>query len=137
MDPAAAMAEINWLIVLLAAVVPFVLGALWYGPLFGKMWMAASGMTEEKAAQGNMGKIFGVAFVLQILQSAVFAMFIGPDAGLSFGLMAGLMAGVAWVATAIGVVYLFEQRSFAHWFTNAGYAIVSFTVMGAILGAWA
>jgi hypothetical protein len=34
------IADINWLAVLVAAVVTFVLGGLWYGPLFG---MANSG----------------------------------------------------------------------------------------------
>jgi hypothetical protein len=40
------------------------------------------------------------------------------------------------VATAFGVVYLFEQRSFALWGIDAGYQILAFTLMGAILGAW-
>jgi len=44
--------------------------------------------------------------------------------------------GAGWVATAIGILYLFEMRSLKHFLINAGYMIVAFTVMGIIIGAW-
>ena len=51
--------EFNFLAILVAAVVPMVLGFLWYNPaLFGNAWMRESGMTEEKMKSGNMGVIF-------------------------------------------------------------------------------
>jgi len=60
--------EFNYLAILVAAVVPMVLGFLWYNPkLFGIAWMRESGMTEEKMKSGNMGIIFGVSFLLSIL----------------------------------------------------------------------
>ena len=136
MDTGSAIATINWLAVVVAAVSTFALGALWYGPIVGKAWLAASTMTEEKASSGNMPRTFGLAFLLQLLTAFALAMFIGPDAGLSFGVFAGFMAGTLFVGTAIGVVYLFEQRSFALWGIDAGYQILAFTLMGAILGAW-
>ena len=52
--------NINIWAVLVATLSTFLVGWLWYGPLFGKAWMSASGMTEEKVQQGNMGKIFGL-----------------------------------------------------------------------------
>lgn len=127
---------INWLAVVLAAVSSFIIGGIWYGPLFGKVWMRSSGMTEELAKKANMGMIFGLSFVLQLVAAAVLAMFIGPDATFSFALFAAGAVGIFWVAPAFGVVYLFEHRPFAHWVVNAGYHIVAFLVMGAILGLW-
>jgi Protein of unknown function (DUF1761) len=38
--------DINWLAVLVAAVVTFVLGGIWYGPMFGKVWRAAEGRPD-------------------------------------------------------------------------------------------
>ena len=76
---------INWIAVLVVAVSTFVLGGLWYGPLFGKVWMSASGMTEERAAQGNMPKIFGISFLLQLLAAAVLAAFLGTEEVMPFG----------------------------------------------------
>jgi hypothetical protein len=64
------------------------------------------------------------------------AMFIGPTANLQDGLFAGFMAGFTYVAAAFGITYLFEFRSLKLWAINAGYQIVVFSVMGAILGVW-
>jgi len=62
--------EFNYLAILVAAVVPMVIGFLWYNPkLFGNVWMREAGMTEEKMKSVNMGVIFGVSFVLAILLS--------------------------------------------------------------------
>jgi hypothetical protein len=130
------MPEVNWLAVLVATVATFVLGGLWYGPLFGKLWMRASGMTDEELKRGNPGKIFGVSFVLQLIAAFVLAMFIGPEATPAFATMAGLSVGLCWVGMGFGVVYLFEHRPFSHWAVNAGYQTAAFTIMGAILGLW-
>lgn len=136
METGAVVANVDVWAVLLAAISTFVLGGLWYGPLFGKAWMRASGMTEEKSRAANTGLVFGVSFGLQLVSALVLSMLIGPEADVIFGLMAGGAVGVAWVAPALGVVYLFEQRSLVHWAINAGYHVISFLIMGAILGAW-
>jgi hypothetical protein len=129
------MGAIDWIAVVVAAVATFLLGGLWYGPLFGKRWMAASGVEEADTA-GGTGRIFGLSFVAQLLAAAVLAMFIGPEATVGFAVAAGAAVGVFWVATAFGVVYLFERRPLAHWAVNAGYHVVSYTAMGLILGLW-
>jgi len=54
----------NFYAVLVAALSSFVVGFIWYNPkVFGTIWMKESGMTEEKAKNGNMAKIFGLTFV--------------------------------------------------------------------------
>lgn len=122
--------------VVVAAVSSFVVGGLWYGPLFGKAWMRAADITQEKAGEANMGRVMGLSFVLQLIAAGVLLMFIGPDAGPGFAIAAAAAVGACWVAPALGVVYLFEQRSFAHWTVNAGYQVVAFTLMGVVLGFW-
>ena len=129
----AALASLDWIAILIAAVSTFVLGALWYGPLLGKPWMGYTGITEEKAREANMPMIFGGAFVLQLLAAIALAMFIGPDADLAFG---AFMAGFFFVATALGVVYLFERKPMGLWAIDAGYQVVGFTLMGLIIGAF-
>lgn len=137
MDMSAAIAAINYWAVLVAAVASFIVGGLWYSPIaLHRAWMHAAGVTEAQLQSGNTGLIFGVAFVLQLLAAFVLAMFLGPTADLAFGTTAGLMVGVAWVATAFGVVYLFERRPLGLFWINAGYQIVVYTMMGAILGSW-
>ena len=52
------------------------------------------------------------------------------------GLFAGAATGIGWVAMSLGVIYLFEQRSLKLWLIDSGYQVVSYTLMGGILGAW-
>jgi hypothetical protein len=131
------LAQINWLAVVVAAVVTFVIGAAWYSKgVFGAVWMTASGMTDEKAASANMGRVFGGALLFELLSATVLAMVLGPDSTLRFGALTGLLVGAGFGAANLGVVYLFEHRPMAHFLVNAGYVLVSFTVMGAIIGVW-
>ena len=127
--------EINVWAWLLATASCFMVGGIWYGPVFGKLWMKLVGISEAEVQSANMAKIYGTTFGLQAIAAAMLAYVIGPDAGLLLGLHWGLIAGV-WVALAFGVGYLFEQRSFALWAVNAGYNLVSFAIMGIILGVW-
>ena len=137
MDMQNAFLDLNWLAVTVAAVSAFALGGLWYSPLlFAKRWMKESGVTEESAKEANMVKLFGLAFVLSFIASFFLAMFIGADAGAVWGALAGFMAGLGWVFTFIGISYLFEGKTLAHFLINSLYSLVSLTIMGFIIGIW-
>lgn len=60
--------EINWLAVLVAALVPTLIGFVWYHPkVMGTVWMKAADMTEEKMKGANMGLIFGLSFFFSLM----------------------------------------------------------------------
>jgi hypothetical protein len=128
--------DINWLAVAVAVVSTFVIGFLWYGPLFQKPWMQATGMTKEKGAQANMLLTFGGTALLNLVVAVGIALLLGPQAGWHAGLHTGFFAALFFVATSLGVIYLFEQQSLKLWLINAGYQLVIFAVMGVIIGAW-
>jgi hypothetical protein len=136
MEVSSAASSLNWLAVIVAAVAGFIIGGLWYGPLFGQAWMSASGVTKESARSRNMAFTFGLTYVLNVVAALSLAMFIGPKADWSFGLIAGVLTGTTFVSTALGVIYLFERRSLKLWLINGGFQTVNFGAMGAILGAW-
>ena len=132
------MPEVNYIAVAAAAVSAFLLGGLWYSPiLFAKKWMAYTGneCAEGEKPKGNMAVIFGGAFVLNLIAAAVLAMFIGPMP-LRFATLAGLAVGLCWVATSFGVNDLFERRPLGLWLINAGYVVLQYTIMGAVIGAF-
>ena len=128
--------SVHWLSVLVAALSGFVIGGLWYGPLFQKPWMRLTGMSKEKGAQGSMPLTFGGAYVLNLFGAFAIAMLLGEQHGVLLGLHAGAFAALFFIATALGVIHLFEQRPFKLWLINAGYQVVNFAAMGAIVGAW-
>src|SRR6185503_21280424 len=90
--------HINWLAVAVAAIASFVLGGIWYSPLlFGRAWMRLTGLSEAQLAAGNPAIIYGVSFVLSLMASAVFALFLGPAPAIGLALGAGASAGFCWV----------------------------------------
>lgn len=97
--------------------------------------MAANHFSKEDLKSRKMPLVFGLSFLLSFLMSLNLAMFIGKE-DMVFGTIAGFMAGFGWVALAIGVISLFENRPLKYVLINGGYMVVAFTIMGAILGAW-
>jgi len=66
----------NILIYLLSALVPLVVGAIWYNPkVFGKAWLKSSGLTEEYARGANVPVIMGLLFLFSILVSLALAQY--------------------------------------------------------------
>jgi hypothetical protein len=137
MDMQNAFQNLNWLAIIVAAISAFVLGSLWYSPImFAKRWMKETGITEESTKNTNMVKLFSLAFILSLVASFFLAMFIGADAGAAVGTLSGFMAGMGWVFTFIGISYLFEARTLAHFLINSLYSVASLTIMGFIIGIW-
>ncbi len=130
--------EINFLAVVAAAVSAFVVGGLWYSPLlFGAAWMRANHFTEDQVAGFSKARMFGWSFPLFLIMAANLAIFLAdPKTDWIWGMTAGALAGVGWVAPAIAVVGLFENKSWLYITINAGYNMVTLTLMGLILGAW-
>lgn len=129
-----AFASLNWLAILLASVSTFMIGGVWYSPLmFSKKWMMEAKITEEDLKQGQ-AKVFGLSFIFSFVAAFVLAMFLGPEADVVFGITAGFMVGFAWVLLSMGTTYLFERRSFTLLAINGGYHVVSFMIMGMIIG---
>jgi hypothetical protein len=150
--------------VLVSTLVTLLVGFVWYNPkVFGTIWMNETGMTEEKAKQSNMLKVFGLtlifsfmlAFILPTIvnhQMGALGLFNGDfkdpgyvelmkthgDVFRSFkhGALHGFFAGlfIAFPISAINA--LFEQKSWKYILVTAGYWIVSMTIMGAIICGW-
>jgi Protein of unknown function (DUF1761) len=63
---------LNWTVVLLSSLIPLVVGFIYYNKnVFGKTWMAATGMTEEKAKSANMVKIFGLSILYNVMLAII------------------------------------------------------------------
>jgi len=67
----------NMLIVAAAALVPLVIGFIYYNPnVLGNAWMKLSGMTEEKMKEGNMAVIYGSAYVMSFIAAFMLYMLV-------------------------------------------------------------
>lgn len=131
------MESLNYLAIVAAALSTFVIGGLWYSPLlFQRAWMKANRLTEADLGGTGQVRIFGLAFVFALVMSVNLAMFLNaPDTTTVWGATAGALTAI-WVVLGIATVALFERRPPAYIAINGGYWLVSFVVMGALLGAW-
>lgn len=70
--------NINYFAVVIAAVAQFVVGAIWYMPLFGSQWRDIHGFgklskAEQDQAQKEMMPMLGIQFVGTVITSIVLA----------------------------------------------------------------
>ena len=136
---------INYLAVLAAAIASMVLGYLWYGPLFGKIWIAASGMTPDKI-EAAKAKGMTTSYILMFVGSLVmayilshalvFAMSYLGTSGVSAGFTAGFWNWLGFIAPVTLGSVLWEGKSWKLWILNNSYYLVSLLAMGMILAMW-
>lgn len=131
------LSSINLVAVLIAAVLSFMLGALWYSDLlFGKMWRQDVEMTDEKMAAGNPALIMGVSFVMILIMAfalaALFTQLAGPI-DLMFGITRGFAVGMGFVATSMAVNIMYQGKPLRLLAIDAGYQVLFLTLMGAVL----
>ena len=127
---------INWWAVLVSTALAFVLGGLWYGPVFGQAWMDALGKTEDELQPSPTP--FIISFFTALLTAItlawlVYALEVTTWLG---GAALGLAMGIGFIATAMA-----SDSAFCGWgvrlFTiQAGYRVVYSVIMGIVLGMW-
>ena len=59
-----------------------------------------------------------------------------PNSTAGYGLNVGLLVGCFFVATALGITRIFENRPLKFLFISGGYHIVTYAIMGVIIGGW-
>lgn len=127
---------LNWWAILIATVAGFVLGGIWYGPLFGSAWMRAIGKTAADLKPSPTP--FIVSFVTAAITAVVLALLIG---GLGVvrvidGAILGLVVGIGFIATAMASDTAFGRGSVPLLLIQAGYRVAYSVLMGAILTWW-
>jgi hypothetical protein len=137
------MENVNYLAVLVAAVVMFVLGGLWYSPvLFGKKWMVLMGLTEadiqSAGAKQKMPLQYAGVFVCALVTSFGLALLTNhfePHSVLH-GVMLGFGCWLCFAgATSFGTA-LFSMKPLPLWMINSGYNLVSFIIASIIVTVW-
>lgn len=127
--------DVNWLAVIAAAACGFLVGGIWYGPVMGKKWMGAVGLTEEQIQNGNMGMIYGGAFAFSLVASwtlaHTFATY-GQDLDFTVKVLTALGVALGFIVPAIGTNYLFSKKSKTLFFIDAGYWLLFYTAMGVV-----
>ena len=140
--------EIQFLPVLVCAVLSMVIGAIWYGPmLFGKAWGRLNGMSAEqwsdpevkKKLKGEMAFLYTAQFLLTLFQVWVLAHYIEGWSDAS-GLTNALSIWIAFIIPTLAGAVMWTGGSkkdrWQRFFIQAGYQLILFIAFGLILGVW-
>lgn len=127
------MGEINIWAVLLGALAFFLVGAIWYGVIFGKAWQKAAGLSDEQLQGSNMPLIFALTYVAELVIALTLWHGIARSGASDRAVM--MMAvgfGATVMAPVLGIHYLYLRKKLAHFVIDAGHCIVGMAAMGAV-----
>ena len=133
--------DLNYLAIFVGAISNMILGFLWYGPIFGKTWIALMGFTNESmeaAKAKGMGKQYTLMFLGALTMSYVLAHFIdyAGAATIPQGIQAGFWVWLGFIAPVTLGSVLWDNKPWKLWFLNNGYYLISLVIMGGILASW-
>lgn len=129
--------HLNYLAILVAALVQMVVGALWYSPLlFSKQWSKAVGKTMDEMRGSGTAYVFPAIGAL--LTAYVMAHIVDYTGAVSLaqGLQTGFWVWLGFTLPAIAVDVVFAGRNKELLYINAGYHLVNMLLAGAILAVW-
>jgi len=145
------MPEYNYLAIAVAALVPMILGALYYGPLFGKQWAESTGKTLKELEPNNMAVTYGLALLAAFLLAFYLKTNIElthkdvNDAGelvfgsfhtFKHGALHGAVSGFLGVIPVVISLSLFHKMSAKNIILNVVFWLLAMSLMGGIVDAW-
>ena len=135
----------NFIAIIVAAVAAFIIGFLWHGPLFGKLWMQLANIHptgKEKLVDmwkqmvSNMVSNLVIAFVLSGTFMLVFTSTYMGEASVFRGAICAAWLWFGFVVTATSMDVIWMGKSWKLWLFEIACSFVSLVAMGAIIGAW-
>jgi len=131
--------RLNWLAILVAAIVHWLFGAVWFTVL-SKQWQAGLRMSPDELQQYTSHPNFWpylISFVCNLIIAYVIARVLtayaryGLFRGIGTGILIGLVAAMAMLTEMV-----FEARAASFILISALYPLIGCILMGIIIGVW-
>lgn len=132
------MLPINWLAVLVAAIIRMAVGFGWYSPpLLLKPWQELTGVTPETMKAG-LGKAMVVDIIASLIMAFALAnIIVGANiTDWLNGALAGFWVWLGFQATLLVSLWGYENRSLKLIAINLGNNLIALLLMGALLAVW-
>ncbi|HEY9009662.1 MAG TPA: DUF1761 domain-containing protein [Devosia sp.] len=134
MDPI----PINWLAVIVAAIIRMAVGFVWYSPpVLLKPWQQLTGVTPESMRAG-MGKALGIDIVASLIMAFILlhAVTYAGATNIFTGAAVGALNWLGFQATLLVSLWGYENRSMKLIAINLGNNLIALVLMGALLAVW-
>ena len=134
------MGKVNLVAVFAGASAFFALGALWYGPLFGAVWKREAGYDGAgfpgPRSSLPMPAVMALAFLLELLVVLMLGHSVARSSGAPHVVMMMAIGFGAMIMTpALGINYLFQQRTGKLFAIDAGYLVLGMALVGGVFVA--
>ena len=132
----------SWLAVIIATIVFFAIGWIWYGPIFGETWMAIEGITEAEAAARleEMGMLvwFGAALSITIGQAIGLLMVLHYTGAkrLKACLTRAFWLVITIVAPILGYASVYGGYPMNGFLIDFGHMLIGYLAMSAVYAAF-
>ncbi len=136
--------SINFWAVLVCAVLSIIVGGVWYGAIFGRIWMRLFKMDQVDSVtmerkKKEARKLYLIQFLLTLFQVYVLAIFLSSVSGVT-AVSNSLWIYAGFVLTIIGggVLWTGDSRrdAWTKFLIQAGYQLLMFVIFGLVLGFW-
>jgi hypothetical protein len=136
------LGQLNWLAVIVGAVVYFALGAVWFTPMaFGRPWMRAIGIDPAQPQGGMSAALYAVPALFGIIAAIATGMLAAatgsdnPGAGITLGLVVGV--GYALSITASDALFdPHKPQRWVWWAITGGYHVVGLVIVAVLVSVW-
>jgi hypothetical protein len=136
--------DVSFIAVIVCAVLAMVVGFVWYGPLFGTIWMRinhvnAHDVEARKKMQKEAGPLYGVQFVLTIVQIVAVARFtLGLDIAVAIANAFWIYFGFIIPMAAGAAMWNNDSRSvmITRFLLTAGYQLLLLVIFATITQWW-
>jgi hypothetical protein len=136
------LGQLNWLAVIVGAVIYFALGALWYSPmLFARPWQRSIGWDPERTPPEMNPMTYVVPFIAYLVMAVAVGM-IAAAAGsdtLGDGIVLGLVLGIglSLMHTLVDAAFDPNKPQPWMWFAiNGSYHALGLLIVAVIVSAW-
>jgi hypothetical protein len=134
------LSSLNWLHIIVANEVYYMLGALWYGKiLFAPAWVKGHNIdVNAPDAKKGMASFMIMGFVLMLIN--VFGIAVLQQAlhtnGWMGALKLALFTGIVFNTSAISLGYNYTKKPLSVYLIDAGYQVIGTSIASIILAVW-
>jgi len=125
------------IMVIIAGILQWLLGALWYGVIFKKSWRKFVGYVEGETPKNS---VFGmvISLIACLLLSFVLAHIVGWAGSMNFtgGSKIAIICWLGFMAPPLFTQHIFENRRANLFAINASYWLLAMALAGGILAAF-
>ncbi len=125
------LGDLDYLAVVVGAIVFMVVGYVWYGPLFGKQWSAATGQPMDSGMPAT-DKLITMFIYMFVLSGAI--NFFGVTDNFEHAIVMGLIFGVLLIGSAAYSDVVWSSKNQATWMIDIAYLFVAITLVYYVQG---